>query len=707
MPELGKSTAGSSRGNLFASLQNSIVPITAIVIVFMMFIPLPKILIDLFMVINIGLSFVILIQVLYTRTPVNFLSFPQVTLLVTLFGLGVNVSSTRLILTHQNMNEQSSMVQAFANIATGGSVLVGVIVFIILFIVQKIVVSKGASRVSEVKARFTLDAMNSKMFDINSELQSGDITPEEAQRRKANLRHETSFYSAMDGASKFVSGNVTAGIVITVINLVGGMVTGMVLGGMDFNEAFNTYVKLTIGDGLMSQIPSIVLSFGTGLLVTSGDEENLIGEKIRENFSSDGMVYIIAGSILLVLGLVFHNGSSFILIPVGGGAIALGVFLRRKNKQKKDAAESVKTEEDGSQQKARNPEDAKITPLDPLSLDIGYALVPLVDKEKGAELLERITRIRREEALNLGLLVPPIHIQDSMAIDPDEYSFKIRGNEAGRSRLKMNCFMGLDTGTIPEDRKLKGCEVTKDPSFGLSAIWVPQDRRSEAESAGYTLIDPPTIIATHLTEIIRRNAAEILSRQDVSQLIESIKEKNPVLVDEVLQGPNALRYGDIEKVLKILLSERVSIRDLVKILEVISDYSSISKDPWILASYVREALGAQICMQFADEEKKLNVLMLNSDYELKLHSHVIRENNGRPNLGLDPVDSRKLAEKLPAKLASSHFSNIPVVLTGSGEVRSALHSYFEKTLPSVVFISVPEVTNSGVEVKIVDEINGE
>lgn len=689
------------------SSQNSVIAIAVVITVLMMFIPIPKGLVDLAMVMNMAISLTVLLTVIYTKRASEFTSFPRLILLITLFGLAINITSTRLILTNKAsnpavfMNTQSEMVKSFAHIATGGNVLVGFIIFIILIVVQVIVVTKGATRVSEVTARFTLDSMNNKMFDIQNELNSGAITEQEAAAKKEKIRQEVDFYSAMDGASKFVSGNVKAGIFITALNLIGGFIIGMVWGGMKFNDALESYVKLTIGDGLMSQLPALMLSFATGILVTGGSAEEVIGDQLKKNFNVDGTAYLIVGIALVIMGIAFHNGSAVVLIPVGILFIYIGIrqsSLMQKKAEKElttQTATGGKTGASGASGEEMSP----VATLPPLSLELGYTLVPLVDKEKGAELLERVTRIRKEQALDLGLVVPPIRIRDSMAIDSEEYSFKIRGIEVGRARLKLGYYMCLNTGNVPKDKELRG-ERTHDPAFGMEALWIPEDRRVEAEKAGYAVIDPPTIIATHLTEIIKKHAAEILTRQEVSTIISKIKETNPVVVDEVLSGEHKYTYGEIEAVLKNLLSEQVSIRNMVTILETLANFAPLTRDPYFLTEKVRQALGAQICLQYADDQKVLHVLRLSQSLSEKILEHKGEIPGQKPFVGFDPVDGRKYIEVMSSSIAAVRDRNyLPIVLCVD-EVRQLVKSSTEREIPGLVVISISEVMAAGSDIKV-------
>ena len=703
---------GSSGSILNFILRNSLA-VGIIVVVLFMFIPLPTAFIDLAMVINLALSFIILLTVIYMKRAADFTSFPRVVLITTIFGLAINISSTRNILVHPvktsgHMAGQSEMVQAFANIVAGDKVLIGFIIFIILIVVQVLVITKGADRVSEVTARFTLDAMNNKMFTIQNQINNGSITEEEGELKINQLRQEIDFYSAMDGSSKFVSGNVKAGIFITVVNLIGGIVTGTIAGA-SITDALDSYAKLTIGDGLMSQLPSLLLSFSTGLLITGSNDGDLLSDQLKEQFSANGTIYVIVGATLVALGLAFHNGATATLVPIGILFIFVGSRLSHlKTKEEEQKTMEAEKAKNSPQKGNGGPEEiSPVVKLDELSLEIGYALIPLVDDEKGAELMSRVKRIRREAALDLGLVIPPIHIMDQMELSPEEYSFKIRGIEAGRGRLKLGHFMCLNTGNVPKDREIVG-EKTKDPAFGMDAIWLPDSKRLEAEKAGYAVIDAPTIIATHLTELIRRNASKILSRQSVSAIIEEIKKTNPVVVDEVTTGDHRFSYGEIEAVLKNLLEEQVSIRNMVVILETLGDYGKLTRDPWTLTEKVREALGAQICQQYADENKVLHVLNLSQSLAQKILDHRADMPGKGPIVAFDPVDARNYISTMSNAVAAVRERNyLPIILCPS-EVRRLVKSSTELEMPGIIVLSINEVMAASPNIKVesLGEING-
>ena len=702
--------ANEGRGKVMNIIQHNYVAVSVVIVIFLLFIPIPKILIDLCMILNLAFSTIIMLAVLSTARASDFQTFPRIILYQTMFGLGINIASTRLILSAKTVStgissEQSAMVQAFANIVAGNNIVIGFVIFIILIVVQVLVVTKGAGRVSEVQARFSLDSMSQKFFDVDNRLNSGMIDDEEAKRLKDAIRKEIDFYSNMDGSSKFVSGNVKAGIFITVVNLIGGFIVGMRFNGMNFSDALKTYSILTIGDGLMSQLPSIIISFATGILVTGTKSDEELGSQIRSDFTRDGYTYIIVGVILIITGIALRAGTQFLLLPVGAFFIFIG--YRMAKKQDKERAK-IKQQEEA--QKATNqsgtntPDSEKIALIDNLSLELGYALIPLVSKEKGAELLERITRIRNEAKLDMGFLIPKIHIQDNMTLDPNDYSFKIKGIEAGHANIRLGYYMCMDTGSVI--RPLKG-EKTKDPAFGMDAIWLPEDERAEAEEAGYVVVDPPTIIATHITELIRANAAKMLGRQEVSSIIETVREKNPVLVTEVLETAK-LSYGQIQKVLQNLLEENVSIRDIVTILETLANYAAISKNPWDLTEKVREALGLQICLQYADADKKLRVMQLSEELAVLLQDNGMYPADGsKPQVALDPVDRRKWINSVSTCLSRVKSKGYQPIILCPQVVRQLVHSSIEREMPGVVVLSEMEIMAAGrnVSVEVIDKID--
>ena len=699
--------ANEKKGSVLSFITKNIVAVAIVLGVFLLFIPIPKFMIDLSMILNLAFSIIILLVVIRIPRPSDFQTFPRIILLQTLFSLAINISSTRLILTgdfrNGTLQGQSAMVQSFAKIVAGNNIVIGFVMFIILIVVQVLVVTKGAGRVSEVAARFSLDSMNQKLFDIDNRLNSGVIDETQAEMLKEAVRKDIDFYSNMDGSSKFVSGNVKAGIFITVINLVGGFIIGMVMNGMDFSNALSTYSTLTIGDGLTSQLPSLIISFATGLLVTGTKSDETFDVQLKKEFTSDGHIYIIVAAVMFLASFFLRQGTQFILIPVAALFGFIGYRLVQKNEKQ---AQAAKMEENAKKsEKQTSPADSEqITMLDPLSLELGYGLIPLVDKEKGAELLERITRIRVETRYDIGLNIPSIRIVDNMSLEPNDYSFKIEGIEAGHATIRLGYLMCMDTGAVLEP--LKG-EKTKDPAFGMDAIWLPEEQRSEAENAGYVVVDPPTIISTHITEIIRSHAAQMLDRQAVSVILETVKKSNPVLVDEVLNTAK-ISYGVIEKVMQNLLEEKVSIRNYVKILETMANYASVSQNVWDLTAKVREALGLQICKQYADpQDNKLRVMRLSQPLSEMVAQYAYNPPDGsKPYVSFDPVDRRKWITAISNSLARiNQMGVMPIILCVSG-IRQLVRSAIEREQPGVVVLSDMEIFEAGnnISVEIIDEI---
>lgn len=698
--------ANESRGKILNAISKNYVGITAVLIIVGMFAPLTKIIVDFLMIVNLAVAIIILLSVLYTPRASDFQTFPRIILLQTMFGLAINIASTKLILSNSgaDKNAQSDMVQAFANIVAGNNLVIGFIIFIILIVVQVLVVTKGAGRVSEVAARFSLDSMTQKFFDVDNRLNSGIIDDAEAKRLKDAISREIDFYSNMDGSSKFVSGNVKAGIFITVVNIIGGVIVGVLSFDLDIGAAFQSYTRLTIGDGLMSQLPSLIISFATGLLVTGNKTDEPLDEQIAQDFTRSGYIYEITGAVLLLAGVILKV---WLLVPIGILFFIIG--YRMTASQEKEAIAKAEEEKANSQNQssASSPDSEKISLLDPLSLELGYALIPLVSKEKGAELLERITRIRNEAKLDMGFVIPKIRIQDNMTLDPNDYSFKIKGIEAGHANIRLGYYMCMDTGSVINP--IQG-EKTKDPAFGMDAIWLPEDRRVEAEEAGYVVVDPPTIIATHLTEIIRSHAAQMLGRQEVASIIDTVKEKNSVLIDEVLNTAK-LTYGQIEKVLQNLLEENVSIRNIVTILETLANYANISKNPWDLTEKVREALGLQICMQYADpDDKKLRVIPVSQDFSEMIQNHAYYPQDGsKPNALLDPVDRRKWINSVSHAIARTKEKNLQPIILSPAAIRPLVKAAIERDMPGVVVLSDMEINEAGrnVTVEFIDQITEE
>ncbi len=672
-----------------------LIAVGVISVVLMMIIPLPTWILDTLMSMNLMFAILIILIVLFTIDPLEFSIFPTILLVSTVFGLALNVSSTRLILSKGELFN-GRIVRAFATFVVGAEgqegLVIGIIIFIIIIAVQFMVITKGATRVSEVAARFTLDALPGKQMAIDAEYNSGLITEEEARKKKSDLQKSVDFYGAMDGASKFVSGNVQVGIVITFINVIGGIIVGVTIHGEPISSALNTYTSLTIGDGLVSQLPTLLISVSTGLIVTRSVSEGSFGEEVKKQFSAQSKIYWIAAGFLFFLGLL-PGFPWYILIPL---SLITGFLAFRLSRKKMIATELKKAGEDEAGEKAAPAEMSPVVPLDPLSLELGYGLIPLVDQDSGAELLDRVTRIRREAALDLGLVVPRIRIIDNMRLDPSEYCLKIKGVEMGRGAIRMGSFLAINPGG---ERDLLEGEKTIDPAFGLPAIWINENQREKGERLGYTVVDSPSIIATHLTEIIKKSSAEIIGRQEVQSMLDTLKEDYPAVVDEVKK---IFTIGEIQKVFQGLLKEQVSIRNLVVILETMGDYGSVTKDAGFLKEKVRQALGRQICLQYAEDDKILRVLTVNPEIEQNIIESRVESAAG-VMAALDPQFQKYWINSVLNSVQNvQNLGYYPIILC-SEAARPLIRSSTERDIPDLVILSVPEIA-SDMSVESIGEI---
>lgn len=656
-----------------------------IMVVFMMIIPMPTIFLDLFMILNLMLSILILMIVLFTKEPLEFSIFPTMLLITTFFGLALNVSSTRLILSKGSQFD-GTIVRAFAGFVTGTSgtqgIVIGMILFIIIIAVQMMVITKGASRVSEVAARFTLDALPNKHMAIDQEFNSGVISEQEYRKRKSDLQRTADFYGAMDGASKFVSGNVKVGIIITLINIIGGFIVGMSIHQESLGVAAQTYTSLTIGDGLVSQLPSLIISMATGMVVTRSVADDSFGTDVKNQFTRDGRVYWVAAGFLIVLG-VLPGFPGYLLFPLGG---LMGFLAWRSGRVKEKEAQKEQVQQEKEKTKQKPSELAPIQPLDPLSLELGYGLIPLVNEDQGAELLERVRKIRKEAAIDLGLMVPPIRIVDNMRLEHSEYSFKIKGVENGRGTIRLGSYLAINPGGVSEE--IKG-EKTTDPTYHLPAVWITGDQRPLAERMGYTVVDPPSIIATHLTEIIKRSSSEILGRQEIKTMLDALKETYPAVVEEATK---LFSHGEIQKILQNLLKEQVSVRNLVSILETLCDWGGHTKESGWLTEKVRQKLGRQICQSYTDGQNRLFALTLDGEIEQNFIQSRVETADGYV-AGLEPAYLRKFINAMANAIKSQQDQGFyPVVLT-SEMARPLVRSSIRKDFPSIPVISVLEVSD--------------
>jgi flagellar biosynthesis protein FlhA len=667
--------------------------ISIIGIVLMMVVPLPLILLDVLLMINITLALIILLVSMNTQEALQFSIFPSLLLITTLFRLALNISTTRNILAK---HEAGNVVATFGSFVSEGNIVVGLVVFLILVIVQFIVITKGAERVAEVGARFTLDAMPGKQMSIDADLNSGLINEQQARERRKKIEKEADFYGAMDGASKFVKGDAIAGIIILIINLIGGLIIGMTQAGMSFAQASSTFSILTIGDGLVSQIPALLISTAAGLIVTrSSSEGNLASDLTSQLFSYPRLLYIVSGTILL-LG-TFTPISIYTSYPI---ALILFFAARRmqSNLQRKEV-ENVQKEEEQQIEEVRSPESViSLLQVDPIEFEFGYGLIPLADTQQGGDLLDRIILIRRQCALELGVVVPVIRIRDNIQLKPNEYMIKIKGNTVARGELLLNHYLAMSPGI--DDESISGIATTE-PAFGLPAIWIDEAMKERAELSGYTVVDPPSVVATHLTEVIKKHAHELVGRQETKTLVESVKESYPALVDDLI--PSILSIGDVQKVLSKLLREKISVRDLVTILETLADNGGYTKDPEILTEYVRQSLSRQITQQYASSGESLKVITVGPALEKRI-SEAVQQSDQGSYLALDPSSSQMIYHRLSEQINKAiQAGQQPVILT-SPTIRMYLRQLIERTMQDIPVLSFSELEPS-VEIQSMGVVN--
>lgn len=651
-------------------------------VVLMLIIPVPAIILDFLIAISFALGLITLVTIMYMGRVLELSVFPSLLLISTVYRLSVNVSSTRLILL-EGPAFKGKLIQAFGQFVVGGNYVVGIIIFLILIAVQFIVITKGATRVSEVAARFTLDAMPGKQMAIDADVSAGLVTEEAAIKKRLDIQREADFYGAMDGASKFVQGDVKVGLLITIINIVGGLIIGMAMRGESLRDAVATYTMLTIGDGLVSQIPSLMMSTATGIIVTRAVAMNDLGTELTSQLLSQPRTLWIGAGFLIFLSIL----PGFPKLPLIFLGIMLGffaVYLRRGLKLKEDTGPELKK---GAEEAAKGPESVLgLLQIDPIALEIGYNLIPLVDQEQGGDLLERVTMIRRQGAIELGLIFPPIRIRDNMRLEPNVYSIKIKGIEVGAGTIRMGKYLAMNPGQIEE--KVEG-EETVEPAFGLPAIWIDEANREKAERLGYTVVDSPSVIATHLTEIIKTYASEVLGRQDVQALLNSLRTDYPAVVTEVEKS--GATVGDIQKVLKGLLREGVSIRDLITIMETIADYFAVIKAPDELIELVRQALSRQICQQYSDSEKKISVITVSKDVEEEIKNSIEVTERGK-SFSMEPVKQKKLLTVISEESKKVKELGLKPVFLTSPEIRTIFSNLVTPIMPNAAVLSSLEIT---------------
>ncbi|MCR5667661.1 MAG: flagellar biosynthesis protein FlhA [Lachnospiraceae bacterium] len=657
-------------------------------------IPIPSFLLDVMLGLNIMLALIILLNVLFVEEVLDMSFFPTLLLFTTIFRISLNVSSTRLIL---STGAPGNVVTTFGQFVGGGDLVIGVIVFIVLVIIQFVVINKGSERVAEVSARFTLDAMPGKQMAIDADLNTGAITDKEAKDKREKIQKESSFFGSMDGATKYVKGDATAGLIITAINLVGGTIMGVMNQGLAFGDAIQQYGILTIGDGLSSQIPSLLISLSTGILVTKGSQEaDFSGTLVKQLFGIPRVLYIVGVSMIL-LGLVtplnvFLFGAYGLIMIISGRSIDKSISI--------GTVEEEVTQEEEAAEEIRKPENVvSLLQVDPIELEFGYGIIPLADVNQGGDLLDRVVMIRRQIALELGTVVPIIRLRDNIQLNPNQYIIKIKGIQVTEGEILFDHYMAMDPGYVEEE--ITGIP-TFEPSFHLPAIWITESQRERAESLGYTVVDPPSIIATHLTEVIRSHIAELLTRQDVNNLIDNLKESNPALVDELY--PKLMGLGDVQKVLQNLLSEGVSIRDLLSIFENLADHAGATRDTDVLTEYVRQGLRAAISSKYFPANETTSVITLDPKLEQEIMASVKQTEQGA-YLTLDPERTRAIMDDLGQKLEQfEQLGKTPIVVC-SPIVRMYFKKMTQDYYRDLIVISFNEV-EPNVELQSIGMVTG-
>ena len=666
-----------------------LVPILCLII------PVPLFLLDLLFALNIALSMIILFNALFSKEPLDMSAFPTLLLLTTLFRLSLNVSSTRNILLKA---DAGNVVDTFGNFVGGGNLVVGSIVFFVLVIMQLLVINKGSERVSEVTARFTLDAMPGKQMAIDADLNTGAITDEEAKERREKIQQESAFFGSMDGATEYVKGDATAGLVITVLNFVGGIAIGVLMNGMDINAAVQRYSILTIGDGLVSQIPSLMISLSTGILVTKGSKEADVGNILRRQLFSTPKVLNIVGIALIGLGLFTPLN---MLVFCAYGIMFLLTARMIANQLEMTETDEAVSEEEESAEEIRRPENvSSLLQVDAIELEFGYGIIPLADVNQGGDLLDRVVMIRRQIALELGCVVPMIRLRDNIQLNPNQYLIKIKGVPVSEGEILFDHYMAMNPGYVEEE--ISGIP-TFEPSYHLPAIWITESQRERAESLGYTVVDPPSIIATHLMEIIRSHLDELLTRQDVHNLIENVKEANETLVSELV--PKLLNVGEIQKVLQNLLAEGISIRDLVTIFETLADYAPTTHDTDVLTEYVRQSLKRAISNQYFNNNETTSVVTLDPNVEQVIMDSVKQTEQGA-YLALDPDYTNRLMTSLREETDKlEELGRTPIIIT-SPIVRMYLKKLTQEQFRNLHVLSYNEI-DSDVELQSVGMVTVE
>jgi len=678
---------GAEQVGFFASMRRSvdiIIVLAIILVVLMIVIPIPPALLDFLLTINIALALAVLMITMYTKEPLHFSTFPSLLLVTTVFRLALNISATRLVLSNAYAGE---VIETFGSFVVGtkdlSGLIIGLVIFIIIIIVQFVVITSGSQRVAEVAARFTLDAMPGKQMAIDADLNAGLITDEEARARRRDIEKEADFYGAMDGASKFVRGDAIAAIVIVIINIVAGFFIGIIFHGMNISESAMRYTILTIGEGLVTQIPALLLSVGTGIIVTRAASEVNLGQDFAGELSSQPRAITMVGVILFLMGFVFP--SLLVKIPFFLLAILLWIlaYVLSQTAEKEHAMEMKKKEKEEKIKK----EPESVLPLigvETMEIEIGFSLIPLVDPSQGGDLLDRVTMLRKQMALEFGLLVPPIRIRDNMQLASNEYVIKIKGIEVARGKVEIGYYLAMKPGATGED--LEGI-AAKDPAFNLPAVWIKEEEKRKAELKGYTVVDVPSVISTHLSEIIKAHSDELLTRQNVSKLIDSVRQVNQAVVDELI--PGLLSVGELQKVLQNLLREKVSIRDLSTIFETLADNAKVTRDTDILTEFVRQSMARYFTHKYA-KEGVIYAITLDYNLEQKI-AEILKQSEKGISVGLEPKIIHQIYNSVISEYRKNAGKEYEPVILCSPIIRSYFRKIIEKILPNLAVLSYNEI----------------
>lgn len=670
--------------------------VAVIGILLAMILPIPPIFLDFLLALNITLSIVVLITTMYAKRPLDFSIFPSLLLILTLFRLSLNVASTRLILLHGSEGELAAgaIIKSFGTFVVGGNYVVGMLIFIILVLINFMVITKGSGRIAEVAARFTLDGMPGKQMAIDADLNAGLIDETEAKSRRKMVAQEAEFHGAMDGASKFVKGDAVAGIIITAINIGAGFIIGVLQQNMTMATALTNYTLLTVGDGLVSQIPALIISTGAGILVSRSGSEDRMGKEFAKIIFSNSTPILIASAVVFALGLV----PGLPALPFIGLSLVLGGITYFKKSEGLEAETSAKEEAIKEKEAETGPEEVDhLLSVDIIELEVGYGLIPLVDKDQDGTLLGRIRSIRRQFATEMGLIVPPVHIRDNLKIKPSEYRVLIRGVEIGKAELMVNHLLAMDPGNVVNP--IDGIPTTE-PAFNLPALWIPADREEEAKFAGYTVVDNSTVVATHLTELIRANAHDLLGRQEVQHLLDNLVKTYPKAVEELV--PNLLSLGSLQKVLQNLLRERISIRDLLSVVETLADYAPLSKDPDLLTEYVRQRLSRSFIAPLVGSDGTLSVITLDRKVEEILSTGIQHSEHGS-YISIDPKMAEKIVSSIKKEVEKSMAMNIQPVIMCPPVIRRHLRRLIEHAAPSAFVTSHAEMVRN-INIKSVGKV---